>query len=83
LCGAETWGTSESRTEIHSSFWYIVEGSDGEDSWTDRVKSKELLHRVKEESNILQRIKRRKDNWVGHILLRNCLLKHALEGKVE
>jgi len=52
-------------------------------SWTDRVKSKEILHRVEEESNTLHRIKRRKDNWVGHILRRNCLLKHAIEGKME
>ena len=26
-------------------------------------------------------LKRRKDNWIGHILLRNCLLKHVIEGK--
>ena len=51
--------------------------------WTDRVKSKELLHRVEEERNTLQRIKTREDNWVGHILRRNCLLKHALEEKME
>jgi hypothetical protein len=22
-------------------------------------------------------------NWIGHILLRNCPLKHAIEGKLE
>jgi hypothetical protein len=22
----------------------------------------------------------RKDNWIGHILLRNCVLKHVIEG---
>jgi hypothetical protein len=27
--------------------------------------------------------KNRKANWVGHIMLRNCLLKHVIEGKVE
>jgi len=40
-------------------------------SWTDRVKYKEVLHRVKEERNIVGRIKRRKANWIGHILRRN------------
>jgi hypothetical protein len=39
--------------------------------------------RVKEERNILQTIKRKKGNWTGHILHRNCLLKHVIEGKVE
>ena len=33
--------------------------------------------------NILQTIKRRKANWIGHILRRNCLLKHVIEGKIE
>jgi hypothetical protein len=41
------------------------------------------LHRVKEERNILQTIKRRKANWIGHILRRNCLLSHVIEGKLE
>jgi hypothetical protein len=40
-------------------------------------------HRVKEERNILHTIKRRKANWIGHILRRNCLLKHVIEEKLE
>jgi hypothetical protein len=52
-------------------------------SWTDRVRNEEVLHRVKEERNILHKIKRRKANWIGHILRRNCLLKHVIEGKLE
>jgi hypothetical protein len=51
-------------------------------SWTDRVRS-EVLHRVKEERNILHAIKRRKANWIGHILRRNCLIKHIIERKKE
>jgi hypothetical protein len=43
----------------------------------------EVLHRVKEEKNILHTIKRRNANWIGHILRRNCLLKHVIEGKLE
>ena len=29
---------------------------------------------------MLHTTKRRKANWIGHILRRNCLLKHASEG---
>jgi hypothetical protein len=47
------------------------------------VRNEEVLHRVKEERNILRTIKRRKANWIGHILRRNCLLKHVIEGKLE
>jgi hypothetical protein len=50
--------------------------------WTDRVRNEEVLERLKEERNTLHRIKRRKSNWIGHILRRNCLLKHVIEGKI-
>jgi hypothetical protein len=53
------------------------------EEWTDRVRTEEVLHRVNEERNILHTIKRRKANWIGHILRRNCLLKHMIEGKLE
>jgi len=44
-------------------------------SWTDRVSNKEVLRTVKEERNNLHTIKRGKDNWIGYILRRNCLIK--------
>jgi hypothetical protein len=47
------------------------------------VRNEEVLDRVKEESNMLHTIKRRKANWIGHILRRNCFLKHEIEGKLE
>jgi hypothetical protein len=47
------------------------------------VRNEEVLHRVKEERNILHTIKRRKASWISHILHRNCLLKHMIEGKLE
>jgi hypothetical protein len=52
-------------------------------SWTDRVRNEEVLLRVKIERNILHTVNRRKANWNGHILRRNCLLKQVIEGKVE
>ena len=50
-------------------------------SWTNRVRNEEVLHRVKEERNIILTVKRREANWIGHILCKNCLLKHIIEGK--
>jgi len=40
-------------------------------SWTDRVRNEEVLHREKEEGNVLHTVKRRKANWIGHILCGN------------
>ena len=46
-------------------------------------RGKQLLDDIKEERNILYTVNRRKGNWTGHILCRNCLLKHVIEGKLE
>jgi hypothetical protein len=43
----------------------------------------EVLHRVTVERNILHTINRKKANWIGHFMLRNCLLKHVIKGKME
>jgi hypothetical protein len=68
------------RSEIPGSFemwcWIRMEISS-----TDCVRN-EVSHRVKEDRNIPHTIKR-KANWIGHILLRNCLLKHVIEGRTE
>jgi hypothetical protein len=52
-------------------------------SWTDHVRNGEVLLRVSEQRNILHEIRKRKANWIGHILRRNCLLKQVIEGKIQ
>ena len=42
-----------------------------------------MLLRVNELRNILHEIRKRKANWIGHILRRNCLLKQVIEGKIK
>jgi hypothetical protein len=59
----------------------VVLEKTGEDQ-LDRSCEK-VLPIVEEERNILHTIKRKKANWIGHILRRNCLLKHVIEGKLE
>jgi hypothetical protein len=82
LYGAETWTLRKADQKYLESFemwcWRRLEKM----SWTDRVRN-EVLHRVKEERNILHTTKSRKANWIGHILRRNCLLKHVIEVKLE
>jgi hypothetical protein len=50
---------------------------------TDLVRSEEVLHRDKEKREILNVVKRRKANWIGHTLRRNCLLKHIIEEEIK
>jgi hypothetical protein len=52
-------------------------------SWTDHVRNEEVLLRVNEQRNILREIRKRKANWIGHILRRNCPLKQVIEGKIN
>ena len=52
-------------------------------SWTEHVRNEEVLLRVNEQRNILHEIRKRKANWMGHILRRNCLLKQVIEGKIK
>jgi len=47
------------------------------------VRNEELLFRAKEQRNILHEISKRKANWIGHILRRNCLLQQGIEGKIK
>ena len=42
-----------------------------------------MLLRVKEQRDILHEISKRKANWIGHILRRDCLLRRVIEGKVK
>jgi len=51
--------------------------------WTDQVRNEEVFLGVKEQRNILHEISKRKANWIGHILCRNCLLQQVIEGKIK
>jgi hypothetical protein len=47
------------------------------------VRKEEILLKFKEQRNILHEIRKRKANWIGHILRRNCLLQRVIEGKIQ
>jgi hypothetical protein len=52
--------------------------------WSDSgsgLRNEEVLLRVKEQRNILHEISKRKANWIGHILRRNCFLQGLIEGQ--
>jgi hypothetical protein len=52
-------------------------------SWTDHVRNEDVLLRDKEQRNILHEIRKRKANWISHILRRNCILQRVIEGKMQ
>ena len=52
-------------------------------SRTDHARNEEVLLRVNEQRNIIHEIRKRKANWIGHTLRRNCLLQQVIEGKIK
>ena len=52
-------------------------------SWTVHVRNEEVLLTVNEQRNILHEKRKRKANWICHILRRNRLLKQVIEGKIK
>jgi len=81
--GAESWTLRALDQEHLESFemccWRRMEKT----SWTDRVRNEEVLLRVKGQRIILCEISKRKANWIGHILHRNCFLQRVIEGKIK
>jgi hypothetical protein len=81
--GAETWTLRVADQNYLKRFemwcWRRMEKI----SWTDHVRNEEALLRVNEQKHILHEIKKRKPNWIGQILRRNCLLKQVIEGKMK
>jgi len=61
----------------------VVLENDGEDQLERSCVKHEVLHRTSEKRHILHIVKRRKANWIGHILRRNCLIKDIIEGMTE
>jgi len=83
LYGAETWMLRAVDQKHLESFEMWCWRRMGKIIWTEHVRNEEVLLRVKEQMNILHEISKRKANWIGHILHRNCLLQQVIEGKIK
>lgn len=51
--------------------------------WLDKITNEDDLKRIGEERSLIRIIDKRKINWVGHELRRECLLRYALEGMMK
>jgi hypothetical protein len=65
---------------VAGKFWNVVLEKDGEDP-LDRSCEK-VVHRIKEERNIVHTLERRKSNEMCHTLIGTVFLKHTVEGKI-
>jgi hypothetical protein len=83
LYGAKTWTLRAVDQKHLESFkmwcWRRMEKI----SWTDHVRNEDVLLRAKEQRKILHETRKRKPNWIGHILRRSCLLQRVTEGRIQ
>jgi hypothetical protein len=83
LYDAETWTLRAADQQHLESFEMWCGRRMEKISWTDHVRNEEVLFRVNEQRNIPHYIRKRKANWIGHILHRNCLPQQVIEGKIK
>ena len=83
LYGCESWVIRKKEEKYLESFemwlWRRMEGI----KWTEKVRNEEVMRRVGEQRTLLETIRKRKRNWLGHILRRDCLQRRVMEGKIE
>ena len=83
LYGVETWTLRRNEQLQLEAFemweWRRMERV----KWTDKIKNAIVLERVGDGRIMLELLRKRKRNWLGHWLRRNWLLKDALEGMVN
>jgi hypothetical protein len=75
FCGVEIWTLLKVDQKYLVSFEMWCRRRIEKIIGTDGERNEEVLHRHMRKKNIPHTIKRRKTNWIGHILRMNCLKK--------
>ena len=83
LYGSETWTLRKEDIQRIQAFEMWIWRKMEKISWTAHVSNEEVLFLVQEQRSLMQVIKQRQANWIGHVLRHDCLLKTVLEGKME
>ena len=80
LYGSEIWTLRKLERNYSESFqlwrWRRLEKI----KWSEKVTKEQFLERIGEKRTLLNNNLRKKANWIGHILRRNCL-HDAIEGQ--
>jgi exonuclease III len=83
LYGAETWTLREYERKKLEAFEMWMWRRMLKISWKDKVSNVKVLERIGETRTLMDRIRIRKRNWIGHVLRGDSLLKDIIEGTVS
>ena len=81
LHGSETWTLTKEDIKRLEAFEMWVWRRILKISWTEHKTNEEVLNMVKEERKLMETIRKRQLNWIGHILRRGSLIKTVVEGR--
>jgi hypothetical protein len=82
LYGAETWTVTKEDTKRLEAFEMWTWRRILKISWTEHQSNEEVLRKVQEERTLMNTIRKRQTNWIGHILRGDSLLKTVMEGRM-
>jgi len=82
LYGCETWTIKKEVVDKLNAFEMWVWRRMEKVSWQDKKMNEEILTAVGEERCIVQAILKRKQNWIGHVMRGDSLLKLVIEGRM-
>ena len=83
LYGAETWTMGKAEVERLEAFEMWLWRRMAKISWEDYKTNEEVLQMVQEERTLIETIRKRQRNWLGHMWRGDSLLRTVLEGRME
>jgi hypothetical protein len=83
LYGSETWTMTAEEVRRLEAFEMWIWRRMCKISWMDHITNEEVLRRVGEKRSLMQTIRMRQKNWIGHVLRGNSLLRTVLEGRLQ
>jgi len=83
LYGAETWTMRKEDIRRLEAFEMWIWRRMEKISWTKHVTNEEVLNLVEEKRSLVDTVKTRQKNWIGHLLRGDSLQRDIMEGRLE
>ena len=83
LYGSETWTIRKEDEKRLEAFEMWIWRKMEKVKWQDMVTNEEVLRRVHEERSLVASIRKRQQQWFGHILRHASLLRDLIEGRMK
>src|SRR6218665_3962777 len=83
LYGAETWTMRKEDVKRIEAFEMRIWRRMERISWTEHRTKEEVLKKVEEKRSLMDIIRTRQKNWIGHILRGNSLQREILERRMK